>query len=271
MNRYGKIIIAVFAGLMTVTACSVKERRSSCPCWLSIDIHNADTLHPDVLHRNITISEWGAGLIQKDTIDMEEYHEHPFYERFVPKGLVTVCAYAGDNEMETNGRKLIIPKGQQCDSLYAYRNIVDCNDDGARDSVVLHKQFSTVFFSMEHKDGETYPYAVRVRGNINGMDMTRLEPTSGEFVYEPQASGEFGNIFIFRVPRQKDNSLLVEILDGSLVLETVPIGEHVAKEGFSWSKTDLDDITIGMDFALAKVTINVIPWEKVIHEGNYRF
>ena len=67
------------------------------------------------------------------------------------------------------------------------------------------------------------------------------------------------------VPRQVDNSLRLDVDDGTDVLKTFALGEYVTASGYDWSAESLDDITIGLDYSLSHVTLKIEGWEKELH------
>lgn len=235
----------------------VKENRVDCPCWLDIFVGECEPIA-----RNVTVSAHNNGRIFSEEIDVRDYPD--FYEHTVGKGLVNVAAYAGRIYQVEHYDTLQIRRGYQCDSIFSHHNTVECFYEFAYDTLRLHKQFSTVFLKMDNPEGGPYPFRLVVKGNVNGIRFTDNEPTLGPFEYELQEYKD--NEFRFRIPRQLDNSLIMEVYDkNDILLETLPFGEaiaaHMKDDGsFTWKSLDLGDIYIGVDYSRAIVSVVVNAW-----------
>ena len=70
MHHYWKHIPAIAAAfLLALTACSVKEDRQECPCWLDVDVTGCGKIA-----RNVTVSAWNKSIWQgtyKNTVCCE--------------------------------------------------------------------------------------------------------------------------------------------------------------------------------------------------------
>lgn len=251
-----KTIIAVAAVAALLSSC-IKENRSDCPCWLDIHVRECDPIA-----RDLTIAAYNNGRIFSETIDIQDYPD--YYEHTVRKGTVEVTAYAGRVYQTEHMDTLRIRRGYQCDSIFSHHSTVECYYEFAHDTVRLHKQFSTVFLKMENPDGGRYPFRLVVKGNVNGIRVSDSEPVLGVFEHELQERGE--GEFRFRIPRQIDDSLVMEVYDGDGVLvETLPFGEEIARhmkdEGsFTWRSLDLGDIYIGVDYSRTIASVLVNAW-----------
>ena len=65
------------------------------------------------------------------------------------------------------------------------------------------------------------------------------------------------------MPRQMDNSIVLEVNDGTSVLKTFALGEYISASGYDWSAPDLGDITVGIDYTRTKLTVSVLGWDEV--------
>ena len=237
---------------LLLSACSVKEDRKPCPCWLDIAVSGCLTLS-----RNLTVSVWNGGLVFTEGIDIIDYPD--MYERTVPKGYVTVAAFSGRRVQEMEGESLVIPDGKPCDSLFVHHALVDCRGEFARDSVILHKQFATVFLTIENRpEGSAYPYGLVLRSAFDGLRVTDCTPHPGPWTLplQPLSDGSYR----FRVPRQGDGSLILELIADGTPADEYPIGEHIVRAGYSWYSEDLDDIHITMDYGRSEPHILIERW-----------
>ena len=233
-------------------SCSVKEDRQPCPCWLDVVVNGCLPLS-----RNLTVSAWNGAAVFTEGIDILDYPD--YYERTVPKGYVTVAAFAGRIVQEMEGESLIIPDGKPCDSLFVHHALVDCRGEFARDTVVLHKQFATVYLRIDNlADGETYPYDLVLNSSFDGLRITDCSPHGGPWTFTLKSLTD--GSYRFRVPRQGDGSLTLDLYMEGNFIDSYPIGEHIIKAGYSWLSEDLDDIHISMDYGRSEPHIIIDPW-----------
>ena len=238
-----------------MAACSIKEDRTPCPCWLSIDFTK-------VSQKNVNVAAWGDAELFSERIAVKDYLELESYEKTVPKGYVHTSVVSGERDMVRSGAHLNIPLGHDADSIFAHAASVECLGEFAKDTAELHKQFARVFMTVEIPEGHEYPYTFRVCSDVCGMDMRDLSPVEGEFRHDLRL-GE-GNISMFCIPRQKEDGgqLRILIYDKGEVIETIPLAQWINKMGYNWIKKDLDDIYIGVDYAKAEVSITVQGWDE---------
>lgn len=243
------------AGILLLSSCSVKEDRSGCPCWMTVDLSKvAESRWKSPERQNSTeyqmvtkslesrqhIAESVVlrlrGNSDEDEVDyafkMTETvnTEVGALEYEVPRGAVGVSAVALGNEIPGQAGydgiagydwdEIRIPVGEQMDSLYGFFKMYHTRCESVLCDVDLHKVFCTVSFTLG-KDGYTSPYDIEVWGNVAGVSAWDLMPVKGDFRYAPvQKNG----VYQVRVPRQEDNSL-------ELVMLEMP--DHVGHDGRS--------------------------------------
>lgn len=224
---------AMLSMTVILASCSVKEDRSDCPCWLTV---RAD--------ETASLSAWyGSYRILEDRKGgMEDYT--------VPRGIVELVASEG---------RFTVPEGEQMDSLFAQRVQLNTNAEFATHTVRLNKNFTTVTVELKDTDDGRAGYELIVDGSVNGVDLRTLAPTPGPFHFKAEAAPEKG--FRFRVPRQKDDFLQADLCSEGAIVETIPVGELIAKTGFDWNKEDLGDVHILADLPAHSFTITVMEWE----------
>ena len=238
--------------LLLLTACSVKEDRDGCPCRLEVAVSGCGRIS-----RNITLSAWNPAVVFMEGIDVRDYPDG--YSRAVPKGYLTVSAFAGRKVQELSGESLVIPDGLPCDSLWAHRALVDCNGEFARDTAVLHKQFATVHLKIDNiKEGEPYPYSLVLRSRYDGLRLTDCSPHAGAWSFSLDRLPD--GTYVFRVPRQGDGSLTIDLVLDGQKMDEYPVGEYILRSGYSWLSEDLDDIWIGMDYGGSEPNIVIEKW-----------
>ena len=249
-----KTLIILVAALIGAASCSIKEDRTPCPCWLTIDFGRCS-------QKNVTVAAWGDSEIFSERIAVKDYPDEGSYEKTVPKGYVNTSVVSGERDMIRSGAHLNIPVGHDADSIYAHATRVECFGEFAKDTAVMHKQFARVFMNVEIPQGHQYPYTFTACSDVCGMDMRDLSPVEGEFKVDLELDEE--NICMFCLPRQKENGgqLRLLIYDKGEVIETIPLAEWINQMGYNWLKKDLEDIYIGVDYAKAEVSISIKEWD----------
>lgn len=239
---------------LAVSAAScVKEDRTPCPCWL--DVFLGEKIIGDVA---MCVWQNNENLLSED---FSEEMFSPFVEREVRRGFNTLTAFERKGALSFRGSRVITAEGQQCDSLYACSDIVNCTGEFAVDTIRFHKQFATLYLQVLNPLSVDYPYVLTIHGKVCGLELSTLTPIDGGFSFTPVLNDEF--LGTCRLPRQKDNSLTIEMTkadDGSHV-DTIQLGELIAASGFDWKAVDLNDIVIKIDFAKADISVTVNEWQ----------
>ena len=225
---------AMLSMTILLASCSVKEDRSDCPCWLTVDAENT-----------ISVSAWFGSHQLLDN------HSGGFVDHTVPRGMVELTAHKGAFTVEV---------GHQMDSLFAQRSVLNTNAETAGHTVHLNKNFATVELDFKQKDDGRTGYDLLVTGTVNGADIRTLEPAEGPFSCVPELNSK-GRGYAFRVPRQKDESLKVILSSEGNPVETIDLGHLIAKSGFDWTKESLGDVHILADIPANTFTITVKEWE----------
>ena len=283
------------AGILLLSSCSVKEDRSGCPCWMTVDLSKvAESRWKSPERQNSTeyqmvtkslesrqhIAESVVlrlrGNSDEDEVDyafkMTETvnTEVGALEYEVPRGAVGVSAVALGNEIPGQAGydgiagydwdEIRIPVGEQMDSLYGFFKMYHTRCESVLCDVDLHKEFCTVSFTLG-KDGYTSPYDIEVWGNVAGVSAWDLMPVKGDFRYAPVQKNGVSQV---RVPRQEDNSLELVMLDDDDIVDRLPLGEYIARSGYDWTAEDLADVNVALDLEMQQVMITVSGWDGVV-------
>lgn len=247
------MILTAATTVPLLTSCFVKEDRTPCPCWLEVDLSN-------VPEKSVVLSGWKDELLFRGPVSPSDYPD--FYEVTVPRGEVYVTALGKNNDI-LNPTNLLVPEGGQADSLYAHCARLNTNCETVTDVVTLHKQFATVHLTMQIPEGQKiYPYEVLITGNCAGWDLRDLSGAKGKFYHIPGLIGE--NEYEFRVPRQSDSSLKIELYDGGEKVDEVALGEFIQQAGFDWNAEDLADISMNIKFRESQVLVDISGWRDTI-------
>ena len=270
MNRL--LFVMWMAGMLLLSSCSVKEDRSGCPCWMTVempDLVGQDGRSPVGAGDDGTVVLRLRGNSDEDAINYEYQVTEAVkpdvgaLEYEVPRGSVGVSAVALGNEIPGqagydgivgyDGDEIRIPVGEQMDSLYGFFRVFYTRCESVLCDVELHKEFCTVSFTLGD-DGYVSPYDLEVWGNVAGVSAWDLMPLEGDFRFTP--SPEDG-VYRVRVPRQVDNSLELVMLEDSEIVDRLPLGEYIARSGYDWTAENMEDVHIALDLENQQVMITV--------------
>ena len=238
--------------MVILSACSVKEDRGECPCTLMLDFSELDC---EVFNSVNVLAVSADGVVLNDSVNMESFSE--MYIRKVPHGLIQVSIWAGDQRGVYGDNIVHIPYGLECPPVYLQSFEADTRGEFCYEKVLLYKSYCGLTVMMS--DGTYVPYSLTFKGMVNGYDVSG-QPSSGEFscVAYPAENGDSKAL----LPRQVDNSLMLEVDDGVPHLKRFAIGEYLQRAGYDWTLPSLEDVTILLDYSLSSVTIQIAGWDK---------
>ena len=236
---------------MLLMSCSIKEDRDGCPCWMSVEM-------PDRVGHDGSVVLRLRGNSDEDAMDyafkMTETlnTEVGTLEYEVPRGSVGVSV--------VNSARLVVPVGEQMDSLYGFFKPYHTRCESVKCDVELHKEFCTVSFMLVDEHYES-PYDIEVRGNVSGVSPWELVPVSGAFKYAPVAEE---GVYRVRIPRQVDASLEMVMLSNQEIVNRLPLGEYIIMSGYDWTATDLSDVSVALDLEKQQVMVTVSGWDEIV-------
>jgi hypothetical protein len=243
-------LIAVW-GLLCCVGCSVKEDRERCPCLLRLDLSYVDTSAVNVADLFLSGPE---GYEFSESLELNSCDGE--YDILVPQGEVSVWLYSGLDGESAGAEGLKIPYGEDCPPVYMHSSVVAASGEFVTETVHMRKNHCilTVYVKSE----ELFPYSFRFSGGVNGYGV-RGEPSEGAFSYSVNPDQD--NMCVVCLPRQVDDSLMLEIVDDSDVLRRFTLGEYISEAGYDWREEDLRDVTVGIDFVVSQFTIAVSDWD----------
>ena len=255
------LISLLLPALAAAASCSVKEYREDCPCYLSVDLRRA---FDDIVNgpEDLMISVYCPETYYRETFPVRDCPDS--LELKVPRGEVIVSALYSRNSRAVKDKSLVISYGDQADSIYAFSAVVDTSGEEAREYVDLHKQYSTVYLKFLWPEGES-PSGIprlKVRSGTNGLFIDALEPSKGEFCIELPGK-DITQRQSFRIPRQSDKSLTLELYDrnSDKLLDDIALGVHIDETGYDWNAEDLQDIYIEVDYTKTDAVVSVKEWD----------
>ena len=225
------LIPACLALLAAGTACTVKEDRGPCPCYLQVSFTDPDAIG------EAQLLGWDHDQLFRDHVRIEE--ARPAWTKPVRKGMLVLSACVGMDESYSEGHQMRIPSGSQADSLYAWFEEVDATGDLAYAKVSFRKQFATVFLDIRKPADVVRSCRFDVEGNSCGFDLLDFSP-----------------------PRQSDQGLSVTILPKEGPSARFPLGEYIERLGYNWKTEELQDIYVAIDLVRGLVDVRVEDWEE---------
>ena len=231
--------------LLLVPSCSVKENRTACPCGLTLDLTGLPV-------RPVVLSVTGEGYSWTEVVHADTVLVLP-----VPKGEVAVSAVGG--ALAEGDGSVRIPAGEEAPPLYLFYDAISTGSEQVVLPVKLHKQFCTLELSFKGPPGYGPPFEVAVEGFYGGWEADG-GPAPGSFSRRllPGSDGRAA----LRLPRQGDDSLLMDIVFSDQMVRTFALGSYIAAAGYDWSAPDLEDLTLQVDISLTSVTISSDLWSR---------
>lgn len=284
------VLLSVLQPFFTCPGCSVKEDRDLCPCTLVLEFPDEDA---ERLQEGVTVCMRGYsggedGFSLCDTISTGQpasggASDGVSYSYVVPKGDIDLAvAYSADGlagELNSSGKWIEIDEGRPCPSIWTCCEKVSARADRVTVPVRLHKNFCRIDIQVRDVDGEEFPFKLRVRGNVNGYGLDG-KPARGAFLCdaesaETEGSGTESEVpgsgtasestgsrhgYAVTVPRQTDDSLILEIVTGDGVAKSFAIGNYIASSGYDWTSADLKDICLEIDYARTVILFTIDKW-----------
>lgn len=258
-------IAALGAGVL-VASCSVKENRTDCPCYLAV---NTEGFYKAGMKTATVSVSTESSLVNRENLELGLFTREPYYVA-APRRMnyVSMVSGFGGNSL-LQGDTLRIIDGRMSDPVMAFSGEVACVGDNAEVRPVPHKQYCKITMLVVGKmPGDDYPYRYRVNYPCDGLALRTLTPIEGwnSFIIEENLQPVMECSLI----RQKTNDITMDILREEIEvgeqdpawkkISSFRLGALLARQGFDWTKEDLDDIVVTIDFSKADVYIEIVPW-----------
>ncbi len=236
-----------FAGLLCAVlcyGCSLKEDRSGCPFRLVLDFSGVDT--SVVRSANLFLVAEG-GFAFDDELSAGDFRTG--VDVAVPRERLDIGVWSAEG-WGFSGDGMSIPVGLDCPEVYFHLSSVEAEGEAVHDTVRMKKNHCVMSLRLSGLVSE--PVRIGILGKVDGY-MRDGSPSMGEFYHEMELEGE-GRVVL---PRQVDNSLVMEVYDEAGVVRRFAVGEYIAESGYDWEDADLKDITLEMDVAVTGVRLLV--------------
>lgn len=262
----GKItVLTLVLGAFLTAACSVKEDRMQCPCFLTEDFSRVELPVEGSVPWISLLDDTGRAVAQHP-IHPDMMRSGPSYVARVPKDDIGVAVLYGSVHYSVSSRPdvLELASGFEADSLYGHCARVDCRRETASDTVRLYKQWCTLELKLEGSESWK-PYYFEIHGNWSGINLRDFSAAPGPLCCIPRKTGPV--TFEVRLPRQGDASLSLQVYetDGfgmpSELRYEYPLGKLLEHRGYDWKRKGLDDALVTIDYAKADVQVEIAPWD----------
>ena len=236
-------LLRVLVPVVLLAGCSVKEDRSACPCTLVLDFS-------DLPVTPVMLSVEGEGCSVLQIV-----HADTLMTLSVPRTDLSVSVTGG--ALPDAASSVRIPFGEEAPPLYLYHASVSSAAEQVVLPVYLRKQFCQLTLAFTGPPGYGPPFEVEVEGFVDGWARDG-SPLDGPFSYRLLPGGD--GMAMIRLPRQRDDSLLMHIVFSDQVVRTFALGNFMAAASYDWSAADLEDLTLNVDVSVTSVTISTDAW-----------
>lgn len=243
---------------LLLPACSVKEDRRPCPCLLSVITTEAfapGSIESGAGWRLDLTGYAEAGKIVEERFDAERVQDTLEYP--VRKGsiLISACLVRASTRAVSEG-EYRIPEGEQAEPIFACSEAVDASGETVCCVLHPHKQFSNIY--LYDRSNRTNPFEgaeIHLLGNVCGVDLRTLAPVSGPFrCAGTPVETENGRGLCFRIPRQREDDLMLDFLD-------IPLGKLLFENGYDPTAEELPDFSVTIESSRLLPGIQIAPWD----------
>ena len=247
--------------LLGCTSCSVKEDRSVCPCFLTVDLStvlDAESTSPSLWNKGLDLLLISGGNpFVHDRISYEEALYK--YEYLVPRTDNGVIGILGADNGVIDGDRMLLPEGSQSDALYVSSEMVPCQGETAFSSLKMFKQFSKV----EITGLQSFDFVKEVSAGSSGLDLMTRSALPGRFRYILECDED--GVCTFLLPRQADDRVIILLYgkDGKLD-NSIPLGQYLSASGFDWNAENLADVSVNVDRTMAFINITIGGWTHTV-------
>lgn len=254
--------LACTLAVFMIVSCSVKEDRSGCPCYLILDV---DAFVDGGFFHGGAVAFSARDLDFVEPVELDSYYRTGYVKTVSRIPLRVACA-AGIRACDLSGTTVLVRPGGPADSLMAFACDALPEGDELYVKAEPHKQYCAVHMIVEHPE-EYDGFSVTVGGRYSGLDILSLKPVPGENTvvagHCPDGS------FVALLLRQADDAgLAVTMLDAEgEQLYSIDLSAALKEASYDWTKPDLDDVTLRVDYAKSHVTMEISEWNS---DENYR-
>lgn len=259
------ILPTATAALLLVSACTVKEPRGDCPCYVTLDLDDFARLQD---YDKGKVGMHSGSELSEEDISPAQYMGRGYETsvRRVPSVFFTVVGHEG---LSFSSDTLRVAFGREWTRVMADSVAGECSGDSEYLKLSPRKEYCTVFLVVVGKDSSIEDeYDFRVRANSCGIRLRDRASVRGAFSAVAQNPWT-GSVYSVTMPRQSDYDAVLDILvheDTRMYtvddhVADVKLGAIMQANGYDWTKDSLDDIYVTVDFASANVSVGIEEWK----------
>ena len=244
---------------LCLASCSIKTDRTVCPGLVRLTVAGGDEDLMQVFAQGASSCYEGQISKEGDTAELS-------FE--IERGPLLLSVMSGIHGCELTDGKVMIGQGDEMDEIYACSDSLGLYFDIMEVSVILHKQFALLYLTIIESESASYPFYVKVKGDVCGMDYTDMSPVRGPF--SRLVHPVMGEYHVICLPRQADDSLELEFYDRDMTkaddapVDRIALGDYIKAAGYDWSREDLEDLYVNVDYTNAGVSVQIRDWEKIL-------
>lgn len=256
MKQYNSPIIS-FLCLLLISACSVKEQRGGCPVYVNI---NFDKVIESGSYTNSFVNVGAVGEVFSEDVDIRQY-EAVGLDVPAPRGIIYMSAAFGHESFSCNGDSLVVKEGAEISPLFLWADKVLCHDDLYYAEADPRKQYCKMnIVVVGLNPGEDFEYALRLKADCNAISLYGADALEGNYTVIAKNKNASG--YEVLVPRQRENNIVLELLEDEVSVSLVDVGKELEANGYDWNKTDLDDVIVVVDFSRMRASVEIIEWNQ---------
>ena len=249
----------------------ILEDRTDCPGFLFFEFVDRQSLD-DAGYMYVEAMDAANGsFLNRDTTTVGAMAKKEYYMPVTKVEVAEVFGASGFNRSQVeNHSQWVIEEGEDGDPLYRFSARVEASGESAVVPVEMTKEYSTVTVRFKMPEGYgvdgRFPFYIIVTSNTCGLDIQSGAPVRGAYRFQPEETQD--GLFQFTVPRQADQSLMLEIwakegmYEEEGHLDDLMLWTFLKQvEGFNWSLKNIPDLTIDIDYVRSKVVIYVKDWQ----------
>lgn len=240
-------------------SCSVKESRTACPCYTSVAVE--DFLLAGFSEAMVSFS--ADRLLFREKIALAEY-EDGGYVVALDRKTNRAAVIAGMDKSVVKGDSLFTSYGLETDPIWLYSEKFVCDDDDYLIDARPHKQYCLMEIALTGiSPSDACDCIFRVKAGSCGLDLYARRPLEGDYcaVARRNSTGNYS----LRIPRQAENALLLELFfpgGGDTPVFTMNLGEEFGKAGYDWTREDLRDAAVEVDYSRATIRLSIQDWNR---------
>lgn len=260
-------VLAVLSVALICACSDIKENRSVCPCWYTVDLTG---VRQDVRNLHFWFFDDKDRLLYRDSLSGGVYEK---YNVELTRGRVRCCIWGNLSEgtlLDDDGtpNSTLLKVGDlSSDSLFHYFKELDATSEFCNDTVRLKKEYAVVDFIVKGDIISDDHLQLRINSTTGGRYI------DGRFIEEnvstvslPVEEKESFSKFCFRLMRQRSlrrvGAQIYAWQDGVVKLvKELPLGVWLEESGYNMSADNLADISVELDFVTSTVTVKMGAWQ----------